>query len=189
MTFRGAALRDLRSLLEKKLPKFAGLNRIGDDDGTAVWTLLTDPEEVKAAIEERAAQRRAEARRRDERFQELMDNADAGSHAGETGAAAATHALARARDGLVPGRRRVVRARGQARGLPPGVREDPGSVDVLRGPSQSGHAAAEDEGEGVQHHHLRASEFVARRSDGRAEREGPRWGSDRLGRSTRSLGA
>ena len=52
-----------------------------------MWTLLTDPEEVKAAIEKRAAQRRAEARRRDERFQELMDNA--GSHAGETGAAAA----------------------------------------------------------------------------------------------------
>ena len=53
-----------------------------------MWTLLTDPEEVKAAIEKRAAQRRAEARRRDERFKELMDNADAGS-AGETGAAAA----------------------------------------------------------------------------------------------------
>ncbi len=48
---------------------------------------MTDPEEVKAAIEKRAAQRRVEARRRDERFQELMDNADAGS-AGETGAAA-----------------------------------------------------------------------------------------------------
>ena len=54
-----------------------------------MWTLLTDPEEVKAAIEKRAAQRRAEARRHDERFQELMDNADAGSPAGETGAAAA----------------------------------------------------------------------------------------------------
>jgi hypothetical protein len=43
LTFRGAALRDLRSLLEDKLPKFAGLNRIGDEEGTAVWTLLTDP--------------------------------------------------------------------------------------------------------------------------------------------------
>ena len=52
---------------------------------------MTDPEEVKAAIEKRAAQRRAEARRRDERFQELMENADAGS-ASETGAAAAATA-------------------------------------------------------------------------------------------------
>ena len=34
--------------------------------------------------------------------------------------------------------------------------QDPGSVDVLRGPSQSGHASAENEGEGEQHHHLRA---------------------------------
>ena len=89
-TVRGAALRELKAFFKDKDPdqEYAGLRRIGDEDGTAVWTLLTDPEEVKAAIEKRAAQRRAEARRRDERFQELMDNADAGS-ASETGAAAA----------------------------------------------------------------------------------------------------
>ena len=62
-----------------------------------MWTLLTDPEEVKAAIEKRAAQRRAEARRHDERFQELMDNADAGSGAGETTTAAAGGGPAAAR--------------------------------------------------------------------------------------------
>ena len=91
-TVRGAALRELEAFYAKYDPdrEYAGLRRIGDpSDGTAVWTLLTDPEEVKAAIEKRAAQRRAEARRHDERFQELMDNADAGSGAGETGAAAA----------------------------------------------------------------------------------------------------
>ena len=89
-TVRGAALRELEAFFKEKDSDkdYAGLRRIGDEDGTAVWTLLTDPEEVKAAIEKRAAQRRAEARRRDERFQELMDNADAGS-ASETGAAAA----------------------------------------------------------------------------------------------------
>ena len=89
-TVRGAALRELAAFYAKEDPEreYAGLRRIGDEDGTAVWTLLTDPEEVKAVIEKRAAQRRAEARRRDERFQELMDNADAGSGAGETGAVA-----------------------------------------------------------------------------------------------------
>ena len=92
-TVRGAALRELVAFFAEKDRdgEYAGLRRIGDpSDGTAVWTLLTDPEEVKAAIEKRAAQRQAEARRRDERFQELMDNADAGSGAGETAAAAAT---------------------------------------------------------------------------------------------------
>ena len=46
------------------------------------------PEEVKAAIEKRAAQRRRRRATEREKFQELMDNADAGS-ASETGAAAA----------------------------------------------------------------------------------------------------
>ena len=64
----GGALRDLAAFFAEKDRDgaYAGLRRIGDEDGTAVWTLLTDPEEVKAAIEERAAQRRAEARRRRE---------------------------------------------------------------------------------------------------------------------------
>uniref|UniRef100_A0A7S3ZY23 Calmodulin n=1 Tax=Pelagomonas calceolata TaxID=35677 RepID=A0A7S3ZY23_9STRA len=86
-TVRGAALRELEAFYAKYDPdrEYAGLRRIGDpSDGTAVWTLLTDPEEVKAAIEKRAAQRRAEARRHDERFQELMDNAEAGAPAAAT---------------------------------------------------------------------------------------------------------
>ena len=85
-TTRGAALRELKTFFAErdKQGSYAGLRRIGDDDGTAVWTLLTDPEEVKAAIEKRAAQRRAEARRHDERFQELMDNAEAGAAAAAT---------------------------------------------------------------------------------------------------------
>ena len=59
-TVRGAALRELEAFFKEKDSDkdYAGLRRIGDDDGTAVWTLLTDPEEVKAAIEKRAAQRR-----------------------------------------------------------------------------------------------------------------------------------
>ena len=60
-TVRGAALRELAAFYAKYDPdrEYACLRRIGDEDGTAVWTLLTDPEEVKAAIEKRAAQRRA----------------------------------------------------------------------------------------------------------------------------------
>ena len=59
-TTRGGALRDLEALFAKydKERNYAGLRRIGDEDGTAVWTLLSDPEEVKAALEARAQQRR-----------------------------------------------------------------------------------------------------------------------------------
>ena len=62
-TFRGAALRELEAFFAENDPDkdYAGLRRIGDEDGTAVWTLLTDPEEVKAAIEN--APRSAERRR------------------------------------------------------------------------------------------------------------------------------
>ena len=88
-TVRGASLRELqRLLMEKDSDKnYAGLRRIGDDDGTAVWTLLTDPEDVNEAIEKRAAQRRAEARRRDDYVKSLMINNAAGGGA-DAGAAA-----------------------------------------------------------------------------------------------------
>ena len=36
------------------------MRRLGDDDGTAVWTVLTDEKEVRAAIEARAKERLAE---------------------------------------------------------------------------------------------------------------------------------
>ena len=60
---RGASLRELEKFLAKEDPRgtYAGLQKVGDDsDGTAVWTTLTDPEEVQAALKTRAASRRAE---------------------------------------------------------------------------------------------------------------------------------
>ncbi len=110
-TTRGGALRDLEAFFAEhdKERSYAGLRRIGDpSDGTAVWTLLTDPAKVKEALEARAQERREEARRRDKHMKDLMakaagdDCADAGSvsadaggsddtgAAGDTGAAAAT---------------------------------------------------------------------------------------------------
>ena len=62
---RGASLRELETFLAKEDPRstYAGLQKVGDDsDGTAVWTTLTDPEEVQAALKTRAASRRAERR-------------------------------------------------------------------------------------------------------------------------------
>ena len=69
-TVRGAGLRELEAFYAKYDPdrEYAGLRRIGDEDGTAVWTLLTDPEEVKAVLEARARERRTEARRHDNNF-------------------------------------------------------------------------------------------------------------------------
>ena len=83
-TTRGGALRDLEAFFAEydKERNYAGLRRIGDpSDGTAVWTLLTDPEEVKGALEARARERREETKRRDEYVKELMDNAAAGGDA------------------------------------------------------------------------------------------------------------
>jgi Leucine-rich repeat (LRR) protein len=62
---RGASLRELEKFLAKEDPRgsYAGLQKVGDDsDGTAVWTTLTDPEEVQEALKTRAASRRAERR-------------------------------------------------------------------------------------------------------------------------------
>ena len=64
---RGASLRELEKFLAKEDPRgtYAGLQKVGDDsDGTAVWTTLTDPEEVQEALKTRAASRRAERRSR-----------------------------------------------------------------------------------------------------------------------------
>ena len=61
-TVRGASLRELQRFFKEKDVEntFAGLRRLGDDDGTAVWTVLTDEKEVLAAIEARAKERLAE---------------------------------------------------------------------------------------------------------------------------------
>mmetsp|Transcript_9238 Transcript_9238/g.30687 ORF Transcript_9238/g.30687 Transcript_9238/m.30687 type:complete len:539 (+) Transcript_9238:3-1619(+) len=62
---RGASLRELQRFFEKHDAQkgFARLRRIGDEDGTAVWTALSDPSAIKAAIEARAKERLAEERR------------------------------------------------------------------------------------------------------------------------------
>jgi hypothetical protein len=68
---RGHSLRVFTDFLEKNDPglkegksgHFAGLQRIGDpNDGTALWTTLTDPQEIKSALEARTREREAEAR-------------------------------------------------------------------------------------------------------------------------------
>ena len=61
-TVRGASLRELQSFFKDKDVgnTFAGLRRLGDDDGTAVWTVLTDDKRVRAAIEARAKEHLAE---------------------------------------------------------------------------------------------------------------------------------
>ena len=70
---RGASLRVLHDFFQENDPglkggrsgQFAGLQRIGDpEDGTALWTTLTDPAEVKQAIEARSRERQARAARR-----------------------------------------------------------------------------------------------------------------------------
>jgi hypothetical protein len=66
---RGLSLRVFTDFLEKNDPgltantsgHFAGLQRIGDpNDGTALWTTLTDPQEVKSALAARAREREVE---------------------------------------------------------------------------------------------------------------------------------
>ena len=66
---RGKSLRTFVDFLKEKDPglkvgktgHFAGLQIIGDpEEGTAVWTMLTDPGDIESALKERAKQRREE---------------------------------------------------------------------------------------------------------------------------------
>ncbi|KAK1745632.1 serine/threonine-protein kinase [Skeletonema marinoi] len=77
---RGASLRTFVDFLEKEDPgrkdgktgQFAGLQRIGDpEDGTALWTLLTDPADIEKALKERANQRKEEERTQKEHFKKM----------------------------------------------------------------------------------------------------------------------
>ena len=103
-TTRGGALRDLEDFINTydKKRDYAGLRRIGDpNDGTAVWTRLTDPKEVKAALEARAKERRAERKRAEADYaaylREKAAGGDASADAG--GATAATTAAPAAGSG------------------------------------------------------------------------------------------
>eukprot|EP00966_Prymnesium_polylepis_P324984 7380982-Prymnesium_polylepis.1 len=87
-TVRGQSLRQLHDFLKEYDPglksgqagHFAGLQRIGNpEDGTAVWTTLTDPVEVKEAIERRSRERQQELRVQDAFVEEAMQTQPASS--------------------------------------------------------------------------------------------------------------
>ena len=65
-TTRGASLRELQHFFENKDKNkgYAGLCRVGSDDGAALWTLLKGDEATRK-LEERAQQRQNEERRHD----------------------------------------------------------------------------------------------------------------------------
>jgi hypothetical protein len=71
---RGASLRELQRFFETHDTDqtYAGLRRLGDDDGMAVWTVLTDEKEVRAEIEKRSRERRAEESARDEMLRSML---------------------------------------------------------------------------------------------------------------------
>ena len=80
---RGHSLRVFTDFLEKNDPglkegksgHFAGLQRIGDpNDGTALWTTLTDPQEIKSALEARTREREAEAHDGNKYFQRAVES-------------------------------------------------------------------------------------------------------------------
>ena len=80
---RGHSLRVFTDFMEKYDPglkegksgHFAGLQRIGDpNDGTALWTTLTDPQEIKSALEARTREREAEAHDGNKYFQRAVES-------------------------------------------------------------------------------------------------------------------
>ena len=68
-TTRGASLRELQRFFNEhdKDKGYAGLRRIANEDGTAVWTLLKETE-VAVQLEKRARERREEERRHEKIF-------------------------------------------------------------------------------------------------------------------------
>ena len=71
-TTRGASLRELQRFFKEhdKDKGYAGLRRIADEDGTAVWTLLNETE-VAAQLEKRAGERREEEQRHEKILETL----------------------------------------------------------------------------------------------------------------------
>ena len=69
-TTRGASLRELRRFLKEhdKVEGYAGLRRVGGDDGAALWTAILKETEVAAQLEKRAAERQSEERRHEKFF-------------------------------------------------------------------------------------------------------------------------
>ena len=88
-TTRGASLRELQRFFKEhdKDEGYAGLRRIADDDGTAVWTILKETE-VAAQLEQRTKERREEERRHEKIFSAQArapsEAADAASNEVET---------------------------------------------------------------------------------------------------------
>eukprot|EP00984_Skeletonema_dohrnii_P008410 scaffold3085_cov91-Skeletonema_dohrnii-CCMP3373.AAC.3 len=77
---RGASLRDFVDFLKTNDPglkegkngHFAGLQRIGDpEDGTALWTALTDRADIENALKERTKQRKEEQLKRNEHIKKM----------------------------------------------------------------------------------------------------------------------
>ena len=64
VTVRGESLRQLSGFLREFDPAgaYAGLRRVGDEEGTAVWTIVQESE-IQSAINSRAAERAAEEQR------------------------------------------------------------------------------------------------------------------------------
>ena len=64
-TTQGFSLRELRGFLKKhdKVEGYAGLRRVGGDDGAALWTAILKETEVAAQLEKRAAERQSEEQR------------------------------------------------------------------------------------------------------------------------------
>eukprot|EP00985_Skeletonema_marinoi_P021645 scaffold13386_cov154-Skeletonema_marinoi.AAC.2 len=77
---RGASLRDFQDFLKEKDPglsggksgDFAGLQRIGDpEDGTALWTALTDQADIENALKKRTKQREEEQLKQNEHIKKM----------------------------------------------------------------------------------------------------------------------
>ena len=85
-TMRGAALRDLQRFFEThdKDRRYAGLRRIGDGDGAALWTALPDVE-VNAALERRCQERRQEERVHDQLMQSALRRLEEGAPSAAAG--------------------------------------------------------------------------------------------------------
>ena len=75
-TTRGASLRELQRFFKEhdEDEGYAGLRRIADNDGTAVWSILKETE-VAAQLEQRTKERREEERRHEKIFSAVQARA------------------------------------------------------------------------------------------------------------------
>ena len=83
---RGRAVRELTSLFNEQDDegRYGGLQRLGSDDATAAWTVVAEPNKVKAVLQQRLERRNAESTRSEAHYTSVKSRRAASEESAQT---------------------------------------------------------------------------------------------------------